>query len=172
VCRIGDYELFDLVSLDPTTVGVIVGVDKDSCRVMTNQGRPDKPDVRICRLPDLKRKLTDKRGVVIDAARNEIRSGDIVEVIDGPLRGRNGTAQHVMRGYVFMQSRQVPDHGGYSVVQSRACRVRGGQRRTTQGSNPLATPSRHNVLASPYPHHAGGNVPQSPAPYARDGMRT
>ena len=109
--------MHDLVVLDATTVGVIVGVEADSLRVLTNQacalalhavlceclsatlalcghaqlgshehracayqhlpattclpgaaaqGRPDKPDVRTCRLTDLKRKIVNKRATVKD----------------------------------------------------------------------------------------------------------
>lgn len=35
--KIGDHDLHDLVVLDHQTVGVIVHVEKDSCRVLTNQ---------------------------------------------------------------------------------------------------------------------------------------
>ncbi len=47
--------------MDATTVGVIVGVERDACRVLTNQGRPEKPDVRVALLPDLKRKLNNRK---------------------------------------------------------------------------------------------------------------
>jgi len=36
--RFGPYELHDLVVLDQATVGVIVEISKDSCKVLTNQG--------------------------------------------------------------------------------------------------------------------------------------
>ncbi len=65
--RLAGYELHDLVSLDNQTFGVIVGVEKEACRVLTNQGRPEKPDVRVCRLPDIQRKLLSKRNVTQDA---------------------------------------------------------------------------------------------------------
>lgn len=68
ICRIGDYDLFDLVVLDSQTVGVIIGVDKDSCKILTNQGRPDAPDVRTCRLPDIKRKIVNRRSSAIDGS--------------------------------------------------------------------------------------------------------
>ena len=54
--------------LDAQTVGVIVGVDKDSCRVLTNQGRPEKPDLRVCRLPDIKRKMDSRRSSAQDGS--------------------------------------------------------------------------------------------------------
>ncbi|RMZ52246.1 hypothetical protein APUTEX25_001636, partial [Auxenochlorella protothecoides] len=123
VDTIGGYELHDLVALDATTVGVIVGVERDACRVLTNQGRPEKPDVRVALLPDLKRKLNNRKAGAQDGARNEVAVGDIVEVVDGPLRGKNGTVRYVVRGFLFLQSRQIPDHGGYVCVQARHCRL-------------------------------------------------
>ncbi|KAK2076003.1 hypothetical protein QBZ16_001339 [Prototheca wickerhamii] len=143
---LGPYELHDLVALDAATVGVIVGVDRDACRVLTNQGRPEKPDVRVCRLPDLKRKLNDRRAAAQDGARNEVAAGDIVEVVDGPLRARSGTVRYVVRGLLFLQCRDVSEHAGFVCVQARHCRVRGG-RRPVSAANPLATPARH---ADPY----------------------
>ncbi|KAL6785123.1 hypothetical protein ACKKBG_A02530 [Auxenochlorella protothecoides x Auxenochlorella symbiontica] len=156
VDTIGGYELHDLVALDATTVGVIVGVERDACRVLTNQGRPEKPDVRVALLPDLKRKLNNRKAGAQDGARNEVAVGDIVEVVDGPLRGKNGTVRYVVRGFLFLQSRQIPEHGGYVCVQARHCRVRGG-RKPVSTSNPLATPARLG------PGGPGGGVMASPA---------
>ena len=113
--------MHDLVVLDNTTVGVVVNVEADALRVLTNQarareggggggwggggnnqqrhrcccrcvvavvaaapppllvvslmvcylsptlqGRPDKPDIRMCRLPDIKRKMDNRRASVRD----------------------------------------------------------------------------------------------------------
>ncbi len=165
---IGDYELFDLVVLDAQTVGVIVGVDKDSCRVLTNQGRPDAPDIRICRLPDIKRKVVNRRASAIDGTRNEVHLGDIVEVFEGPLRGRSGTVKHIMRGSLFIQSRDLQENGGYICVQARQAKVRGGKRLAgATGPGMLATPARN--LATPNPYGAS-NVLASPAHHGGNGQ--
>ena len=157
---IGDYELFDLVVLDAQTVGVIIAVDKDSCRVLTNQGRPDSPDIRICRLPDMKRKVVNRRASAIDGTRNEVNLGDIVEVFEGPLRGRSGTVKHIMRGALFLQSRDVQENGGFICVQARQAKVRGGKR-VAIGSGALATPARN--MATPNPYGGSTGVLASPA---------
>ena len=47
-------------------MGVIVGVEADSCRVLTNAGDPSNPDIRVCRLPDLKRKINNRRTTAQD----------------------------------------------------------------------------------------------------------
>jgi transcription elongation factor SPT5 len=158
---IGDYELFDLVVLDAQTVGVIIGVDKDSCKVLTNQGRPDSPDVRICRLPDIKRKVVNRRASAVDGTRNEVNLGDIVEMFEGPLRGKSGTVKHIMRGALFLQSRDVLEHGGFVCVQARQAKVRGGKRLAAPGGGVLATPARN--LATPNPHGGSGGVLASPS---------
>jgi hypothetical protein len=46
----GKYELHDLVQLDANTAGVIIGIDKDYARVLTNQSTIAKPDVRMCKV--------------------------------------------------------------------------------------------------------------------------
>ena len=167
---IGDYELFDLVVLDAQTVGVIVGVDKDSCKVLTNQGRPDAPDVRICRLPDMKRKIVNRRASAIDGSRNEVHLGDIVEIFEGPLRGKSGTVKHIMRGSLFIQSRDAQENSGFMCVQARQAKVRGGKRIPgSTGAGVLATPARSLATPNPYgasnvlasPAHHGGQAPTS-----------
>jgi transcription elongation factor SPT5 len=46
----GKYELHDLVQLDANTAGVIIGIDKDYARVLSNQSTVAKPDVRMCKV--------------------------------------------------------------------------------------------------------------------------
>ncbi|KAG7669634.1 hypothetical protein Ndes2437B_g05814 [Nannochloris sp. 'desiccata'] len=166
--KIGDYDLFDLVVLDSQTVGVIVGVEKDTCRVLTNAGDPGKPDVRVCRLPDLKRKINNRRASAQDKARNEININDIVQVVEGPMHGRSGTVKHIMRGFIFIQSREFPEYSGYACVLARSCMVRGGLNRLqdTVGSGVMATPHNSRILATP---GFGGGVTASPAHHSQRG---
>lgn len=37
LCRFGKYELHDLVVLDQQTTGIIISVEKDTCRVLTTE---------------------------------------------------------------------------------------------------------------------------------------
>ena len=48
----GKYELHDLVQLDAHTAGVIISIDKDTARVLTNQSTLQKNDVRLCRVSE------------------------------------------------------------------------------------------------------------------------
>ncbi len=54
--RFGQYDLHDLVQLD-NAVGVVVGVEKDACQVLTNMGQPGRPDVRTCKASDIRRRF-------------------------------------------------------------------------------------------------------------------
>ena len=100
-----------------------------------------------------------------------------VDVVDGPLKGKSGTVQHLMRGHLFLQSREVADNGGFICVPARSTRVRGGRSRAPGSA--LMTPGRTpigGVLASPYTARlgagAGANVLASPgrlAAYGRGG---
>lgn len=50
-------------------MGVIVGVEKETCKVLTNTGEGGKPDIRVCRLPDLKRKINNRRASAQDGGK-------------------------------------------------------------------------------------------------------
>ena len=110
---------------------------------------------------------------ILFAARNEIGVNDIVLITEGALRDRAGTVKHIMRGFLFIQSREIHDNCGFACVHARTCLVRGGKNRPQ--NNPLsgimATPSRlmatpaygggggggsGGVMASPAHHSAGG----------------
>lgn len=70
------------------------------------QGTADNPKVRVCRLPDIKRKLDNRKFTAPDANGNSISVADIVTIKDGGFAGRSGTVKFVVRGSVFIQSRQ------------------------------------------------------------------
>lgn len=106
MCRWGEYELHNLVVLDQTTVGVIVAIEADSARVLTNQGAGTTPDVRVCKPQDVKRRLFPSRATVThDRAQNSVSAGDIVEIKEGPLKDRSGTVKFVHRMFLFLHSK-------------------------------------------------------------------
>lgn len=48
---------------------------------------------------------------------------DVVDVASGPLQGKWGTVEYIVRGFLFLQCRDVQDHGGFACVQARFCKV-------------------------------------------------
>lgn len=73
--------------------------------------------------------------------RNELRVNDVVDVLDGPLKGRSGTIKHLFRGTLFIQTQGMQEFGGFSVVVARMCKVRGGKK-AQGGGGVFATPGR------------------------------
>ena len=56
-------------------------------------------------------------------AGNEVSVGDMADVVDGPLKGRSGTVKHIMRGFLFIQTREVAENAGFICLQARHTKV-------------------------------------------------
>lgn len=74
--------------------------------LLFGQGTPDKPDIRVCRLPDIKRSIpTHAMRPTTDQGSNQVAINDQVSVADGPLKGRVGIVKYIHRGMLFIQVR-------------------------------------------------------------------
>ncbi|KAI1111042.1 transcription initiation protein [Nemania sp. NC0429] len=106
---LGQYSLLDLVQLDPTTVGCIVKVDRESLVVLDQNGdtRQVMPSQIANKLP--KRKLA----VAADRTGSEIRPDDVVKEYSG--MGRQGKIIHIHRSYVFCHTHQTTENAGIFV---------------------------------------------------------
>ncbi|KAI0975105.1 hypothetical protein F4678DRAFT_317623 [Xylaria arbuscula] len=106
---LGQYSLLDLVQLDPTTVGCIVKVDRESLVVLDQNGdtRQVMPSQIANKLP--KRKLA----VAADRTGSEIRPDDVVKEYGG--MGRQGKIIHIHRSYVFCHTHQTTENAGIFV---------------------------------------------------------
>ncbi|KAI8068046.1 hypothetical protein BC940DRAFT_256470 [Gongronella butleri] len=109
---IGNYELHDLVQLDFHTVGVIIKVERNTFKVLTQHG-----DVRTIEPHQITNKRDSDRAVATDAAGNSIRSGDNVVEVGGEKR--NCVILHLFRHLVFLHSRENAENNGVWVLQSR-----------------------------------------------------
>ena len=65
----------------------------------------EKPDVRVCRAPDLKRKMLQKHVTAQDRLGNPVGLRDIVNIDEGKLKGRSGTVKYIFRRALFLFSR-------------------------------------------------------------------
>ncbi|KXZ44189.1 hypothetical protein GPECTOR_71g550 [Gonium pectorale] len=124
---LGEYQLHDLVQLNQGTAGVVVKIEKDAARVLTNNGNPDQPDVRLCRLTDIQRKVSYKqKPVTQDQAGNPVREKDFVIIQTGRHKERGGSVAYIWRGTLFLHCKDLAENGGYVAVRSHATRLRGG----------------------------------------------
>lgn len=125
VTKIGDYELHDLVLLDNMTFGVIIRVESEAFQVL--KGVPDRPEVVLVRLREIRSKI-DKKLFAQDRSKNPIAVKDVVRVLEGPCKGKQGPVEHIYRGVLFIYDRHHLEHAGFICAKSQACLVVGGSR--------------------------------------------
>lgn len=95
------------------TVGVIVKVDRDTFRVLDQNG-----EVRTIQPHQITNKRDSKRAVATDANGNSIQSGDTVIEKDGERR--SGNILHLYRQLVFLHSREYLQNFGVWVTRTRS----------------------------------------------------
>ncbi|GAB4861165.1 hypothetical protein Ancab_036322 [Ancistrocladus abbreviatus] len=149
ITRVGDYELHDLVLLDNMSFGIIIRVESEAFQVL--KGIPDRPEVVLVRLREIKSKIDDKKWGAQDRKQNAISVKDVVRVIDGPCKGKQGPVEHIYRGVLFIYDRHHLEHAGFICAKSQSCLLVGGSRGNREKiGGPLS------VLRTPQ------RIPQSP----------
>ncbi|KAG6777905.1 hypothetical protein POTOM_017747 [Populus tomentosa] len=123
--NIGGYELHDLVLLDNLSFGLIIRVESEAFQVL--KGVPERPDVALVRLREIKCKI-EKKTNVQDRYKNTVSVKDVVRIIDGPCKGKQGPVEHIYRGVLFIYDRHHLEHAGFICAKSHSCVVVGGSR--------------------------------------------
>lgn len=119
---LGQYVLHDLVQIDARTVGCIVGIERDLLQVLDQNGT--RRDLRPI---EVQPRRTKRAGQTLDVLQNDIKTGSIAKVIDGPCKGRDGgKVLHVNRNFVFIHERTRIENNGVYVCRARHLKVAGG----------------------------------------------
>ncbi|KAF7827360.1 putative transcription elongation factor SPT5-like protein 1 [Senna tora] len=158
VTRIGDYELHDLVLLDNLSFGVIIRVESEAFQVL--KGVPDRPEVALVKLREIKCKI-EKKISVQDRFKNTVSTKDVVRIVEGPCKGKQGPVEHIYRGVLFIYDRHHLEHAGFICSKAQSCVVVGGSR--TNGDRNGDGYSRFPSLRTP------PRIPQSPRRFSRGG---
>ncbi|KAJ4292876.1 transcription elongation factor spt5 [Collariella sp. IMI 366227] len=109
---LGQYSLLDLVQLDPTTVGCIVKVDRESMVVLDQNG-----DTRQVMPSQIANKLPKRRtAVAADRNGSEIRLDDVVREYGG--QQRQGKIIHIHRSFIFLHSNATSENAGVFVTRA------------------------------------------------------
>ncbi|KAL9038058.1 MAG: hypothetical protein Q9180_003364 [Flavoplaca navasiana] len=109
---LGMYDIHDLVQLDPATVGCVTKVDRESLRVLDQNG-----SVRSVMPSQISNKIERRRNAVAtDRNGSEIRSDDTVREIGGEQK--QGVILHIYRSYLFLHNREQTENSGISVVRA------------------------------------------------------
>ena len=54
---LGNYRFGDCIMLDERTFGVIVKIEHEACRVLTNASTPERAAIRCAKLPDIQKSI-------------------------------------------------------------------------------------------------------------------
>ncbi|CAH9064325.1 unnamed protein product [Cuscuta epithymum] len=121
--RIGDYELHDLVLLANRSFGVIIRVESEAFQVL--KGVPEKAEVALVRLREIRGKV-DKKWSAHDRFNNTLAVKDVVKVLEGPCKGKQGPVEHIYRGILFIYSSHHLEHAGFICAKVQSCVLVGG----------------------------------------------
>uniref|UniRef100_A0A0E0GDE8 KOW domain-containing protein n=1 Tax=Oryza nivara TaxID=4536 RepID=A0A0E0GDE8_ORYNI len=129
--RIGDYELHDLVLLGNLSFGVIIKVEKEALQIL--KGEPDKPELVLVKLREIKSKIY-RRTSAKDRSSNIVSTKDVVRVIEGACKGKQGSVEHIHRGVLFIYDRHHLEHSGFICARAQSCLLVGGSTGSRRGN--------------------------------------
>jgi transcription elongation factor SPT5 len=110
--QLGIYDVHDLVQLDAATVACVIKVDRESLRVVDQNG-----SVRNILPTQIAAKITPRRdAVATDKNGAEIRLGDTVRELHGEQR--SGVIRHVHRSFLFLHNKAQAENAGITVVRT------------------------------------------------------
>ncbi|XXG54874.1 hypothetical protein AAC387_Pa03g2645 [Persea americana] len=159
VTKIGDYELHDLVLLDNSSFGIIIRLESEAFQVL--KGVTERPEVALVKLREIKHKI-DRRANAQDRHNNTVSLKDVVKILEGPFKGKQGPVEHIYRGVLFIYDRHHLEHAGYICAKAQSCVLvggsRGGSDRNGTDSSRFGT-SRPPMLNSPKRLLRGGPPP-------------
>ncbi|KAK3385388.1 hypothetical protein B0H63DRAFT_501354 [Podospora didyma] len=147
---LGQYSLLDLVQLDPTTVGCIVKVDRESLVILDQHGETKQvmPSQITNKLP------TRKTAVAADRNGSEIRLDDVVREYGG--QQRQGKIIHIHRSFIFLHRNTTNENAGVFVTRAgnvNTVAAKGG-RINAAGGGPDLTSMNPALKRNP----TGGNM--------------
>ncbi|KAL9599087.1 MAG: hypothetical protein Q9219_004045 [cf. Caloplaca sp. 3 TL-2023] len=109
---LGMYDIHDLVQLDPATVGCVIKVDRESLRILDQNG-----SIRSVMPSQISNKLERRRNAVAtDRNGSEIRIDDTVREVGGEQK--RGVISHIYRSFLFLHNREQTENSGISVVRA------------------------------------------------------
>ena len=152
---LGRYDIHDLVQLDPATVGCITKVDRESMRVLDQNG-----SIRSILPSQVSNKIERRRNAVAtDRNGAEIRTDDTVREIGG--ESKQGVIIHIHRSFLFLHNREQTENSGVSVVRaSNVATVAAKGGRVAQASS--SGPDLNKMNPAMMRNGMNGNGPMGP----------
>lgn len=129
----GRFQMYDLVQIDPLTVGCVIKIDRHTLKLLDQNGQ-----IRTVTHQQVHLRRTGDAAAV-DSQQNEITCGAVVRVVDGPFAGRQGTVKHVYRTLLFIYTKEVLENSGILVVRTSNT-ILVGATGAPAGAAPYASP--------------------------------
>eukprot|EP01103_Thecamoeba_quadrilineata_P009610 TRINITY_DN193_c0_g2_i1.p1 TRINITY_DN193_c0_g2~~TRINITY_DN193_c0_g2_i1.p1 ORF type:complete len:1013 (-),score=242.34 TRINITY_DN193_c0_g2_i1:77-3115(-) len=134
---LGNYELHDMVMLNSSCIGVIVKIERDTFHVLDILGV-----IHHVRLLELGNKINSKFCSALDKFNNKLNVEDLVNILDGTAKGKQGQIKHMYRQAAFILCKDLKENSGMVVLASKFLALSGGKTdNSSQRSNTSRSPS-------------------------------
>ena len=80
-------------------------------------------------LQHMGRKRSSKGVLALDGLENRLEEKNAIEVLEGPMMGKEGTVKHIFKSYVFVHSTDIKENAGMVCLRARQCRLLAGATR-------------------------------------------
>ncbi|CAF3585929.1 unnamed protein product [Adineta steineri] len=151
----GQFQLKDLVNISADKVGVIVRIEKERLHVLTMDGK-----TQVVPIQSVTKRKVNRNATALDSQNNNLNSGDIVNVVDGPNSNRQGQIKHLYRHFVFIFCRTLTENSGIFVAKARNLLLAGGTSRISSSpSMPVNAPYMSpRTMGTPSPHTSSSSA--------------
>ncbi len=159
--NLGQFELWDLVQLDPSTVGCIVKVDRESLVVLDQNGQS-----RVVLPSQVSNKLERrKHAVATDKNGSEVRMDDVVKESEGERR--SGKIIHIHRAYLFLRNASQSENSGIFVTRATSVATVSAKGGRLTGAAP-GGPDLNAMNPALKRNPAGNGIMAPPKSFGRD----
>uniref|UniRef100_A0A1I8FAV8 Transcription elongation factor SPT5 n=1 Tax=Macrostomum lignano TaxID=282301 RepID=A0A1I8FAV8_9PLAT len=107
---------WDLVQIDPQTVGVIIRLEKEHFSLLTMHDKV----IRV-KQNALLRRRDNRHAQALDADGHPIQPKEVVKIAEGPHSGYQGEVRHIFRSWAFVYCRTHSENGGIVVAELDTC---------------------------------------------------
>jgi len=128
-----DYNVYDLIITNKRTAGVVLSIEKESVKIINQNGTMQNVDVN-----DISNKIIQKKNVsTLDFDGNYVSIGDPIRVVDGPNKDLKAMVRNIHQNSIFLYNREFKETLGIFVENNRNIMMRGEE----SGKRNMAAPT-------------------------------
>ncbi|KAF3790490.1 RNA-directed DNA methylation 3 protein [Nymphaea thermarum] len=158
-----EWELFDLVFLEKKRFGVIIGIDGDCFQIL--KGNCERLETTTVTMRDIKQQEREEETTSLDHNSNLISLNDVVRILKGPFKGKQGIVKHIIQGILFIYDNNQIEANGFCCAQTKNCEAikysHGPSDESFFGPVPPGFEASTSVSAEPEPEPEPEEPPKS-----------